>query len=89
MDCSTKLHDTQSLRPKQNKEPSFHATQPIRRHPTCLKVAKAASSVQLEETQLKNNEPFTIHLDSNVIRPQNQLSHQNLLKTKDKDVWVS
>ena len=50
---SVKLYDAQSSRPKQHEKPSFHAMQPIHRDPTRLKIVKAVSSIQLEETQLK------------------------------------
>ena len=45
--------------------------------------------MQLKETQLKSNDPVTIHLDSNMMNPPNQLSYKNLFKTKDKDIWIS
>ena len=86
---NTKLYDAQSLRPKKHEKPSFYAMQPIHRRPTRMKAVKAASSMQLKEPQLKNNDPVTIHLDSNVINPPNQLSHKTLLKTKDEDISIS
>ena len=61
---NAKLYDAQSSRPKQHETPSFHAMQPIHRRPNRLQVSKSTSSMQLEENQLKNNDPVIIHLDS-------------------------
>ena len=60
-----KLCGIPSTSSKNNERPSFH------RHPTLLKIAKAASSLQLEEAQVKQNKPVTIHLDSNIVNPPN------------------
>ena len=79
---NAKIYDTQSSIPKQHEKPSFPAIKPIYRHPTRLKIAKAASSLQLEEAQVKKNKPVTIHLDSNVTNPPNQLSYKNYSKLK-------
>ena len=71
-----KLCDIPSTSSKNNERPSVH------RHPTCLRIAKAASLMQLEEAQVKQNKPVTIHLDSNIMNPPNQLPHKNYSKLK-------
>ena len=85
----TKTHNSDSHSPRVDQTLKSKVNQQLRnhRHPTGLKVAKAAQSFQLEEAQVKSNDPVTVQLPLEAINPPQQPSYRQLLKTKHKPIW--
>jgi len=70
--------------------PTYMAQQnqpPTHRYPTRLKIAKAAPSVQLEQSQLTNPEPVTHQFLTDIVNPPSLLKYKELIKTADKAIW--
>ena len=66
---------------------SQHNPPPEHRYPTRLKVAKAATSVQLEQTQINNPKPVSCQHLTDIVNPPSLLKYKELIKTADKEIW--
>jgi hypothetical protein len=66
---------------------SQHNAPPEHRYPTRLRVAKAATSVQLEQTQINNPKPVSYQHLTDIVNPPSLLKYKQLIKTADKEIW--
>ena len=57
------------------------------RYPTRLKVAKAANTIQMEQSQIDHPKPVTYQFIPNIIDPPNQLKYEELIKGPQREVW--